>query len=372
MEKSAVIESTRVASLESLVAAAVKAPSGDNMQPWRFELDHENQTIALILDPTRDPSPMNAGQSMSRLACGAAWENLHIAAARSGLKVEAVAKEKHHLARVRLTESGQRALDLEDPIPKRSTNRRFYDGRPISSEEVQVLKEAVKPEGSGRPGGQEEGGSARAIWSFDADRKKALADLDARATTLMYIQPSMRGAIAENICFDRPADEEVEEGLSLASLELSRPEQVAMKLMFRSPNWLLRYGGGLMALGHHVKRLHLSASGHCLITGGDYGLATDLGVGRVVQRAWLALTELGLAAQPMMSVMVLDGVLAHGDPEYAKAIGRKKIETLTGEFRRIFPELGSDRPAFLLRFGYAPDPSGRTGRLPLQNVITRA
>jgi hypothetical protein len=32
------------------------------------------------------------------------------------------------------------------------------------------------------------------------------------------------------------------------------------------------------------------------------------------------------------------------------------------------PEIGDRRPAFLMRFGFAPAPSGRTGRLPLHAV----
>ena len=50
--------------IETLLAAAVHAPSGDNTQPWRFELDAGQGRIVLHLDPTRDPSPMNAGQRL--------------------------------------------------------------------------------------------------------------------------------------------------------------------------------------------------------------------------------------------------------------------------------------------------------------------
>ena len=48
--------------LDTLLEAAILAPSGDNTQPWRFAVDRERWTIAVDVDPTRDPSPMNAGQ----------------------------------------------------------------------------------------------------------------------------------------------------------------------------------------------------------------------------------------------------------------------------------------------------------------------
>jgi hypothetical protein len=38
----------------------------------------------------------------------------------------------------------------------------------------------------------------------------------------------------------------------------------------------------------------------------------------------------------------------------------------------LVPEIGTQRPAFVLRFGYAPAPSGKTGRLPIEAVVDRA
>jgi hypothetical protein len=88
-----------------------------------------------------------------------------------------------------------------------------------------------------------------------------------------------------------------------------------------------------------------------------------------VQRAWLALTEGGLAAQPMMSLPVLENVLENADPVVVAAVGREKVAALLAEFRSLLPELGGRRPAWVMRFGYAPPPSGRTGRLPPAVVV---
>src|SRR5262249_46537339 len=61
--------------LEALLDAAIRAPSGDNTQPWRFAVAAEEGAIEFSLDETRDPSPMNSGQRMARIALGAAIEN---------------------------------------------------------------------------------------------------------------------------------------------------------------------------------------------------------------------------------------------------------------------------------------------------------
>src|SRR5215210_9449480 len=88
--------------LETLLSHAVRAPSGDNTQPWRFAVDEEAGTIGLDLDPARDPSPMNAGQRMARLALGAALENLLRAAADLGWAAALDPEPGPFLARVRV------------------------------------------------------------------------------------------------------------------------------------------------------------------------------------------------------------------------------------------------------------------------------
>ncbi len=52
------------------------APSGDNSQPWHFALNAHPNQIVIHVNESRDLSPMNAGQRMSRIAVGAAAENV--------------------------------------------------------------------------------------------------------------------------------------------------------------------------------------------------------------------------------------------------------------------------------------------------------
>jgi hypothetical protein len=186
----------------------------------------------------------------------------------------------------------------------------------------------------------------------------------------MFGESSMRHAFLHNIRFDAPADAEVEEGLSLASLELSGKDRMALRMLPWMPGWLLRLGGGLRTFAATAHRLVSSASGLCLVTAADRSPATDLVVGRSMQRAWLALTAEGLAVQPMMSLPVLDNALENGGPELLAGGAREKVAHLLEVLSRLTPEIAGGRLAYLMRFGYAPPPSGRTGRLPLRDVMT--
>lgn len=346
---------------EPLLSAAVRAPSGDNTQPWRFVVDADAGTIALEVDATRDPSPMNANQRMARIAAGAALENLLRAAGGRGWDVAWERGEKPALAKVRLAGGDGTASRVEDSIAARVTNRRLYDGRPMPSGLLDGLaRETPELEG------------VTTHWVVGADRLAALAPLIGRADALMFGEPSMRRAFLSKVRFDAAPDEAVAEGLSLASLELGAADRLALRLMTHAPDWLLELGGAPGVFASKARRLVTSASGLCLVAAPDDVEATDLIVGRAMQRAWLVLTSRGLAAQPMMSLPVLENALEHGDGALREALGADRVAALGDEFRALTPEVGGRRPAFLLRFGFAEAPSGRTGRLPLSEVTTES
>ena len=60
--------------VERLIEYAVKAPSGDNAQPWRFIYRPDNSTLSIEIDESRVDSPQVMWQFVARLSCGAALE----------------------------------------------------------------------------------------------------------------------------------------------------------------------------------------------------------------------------------------------------------------------------------------------------------
>ena len=130
----------RRVALEALVSAAVKAPSGDNLQPWRFVLDVEASRIVVCVDETRDRSPMNVGQRMARMAVGAALENMFQTASSWGWQLEL--EEPIEPAAVALRVTHFHEIGVQDSaIDRRVTNRRAYDRRPISADVLHRLEE---------------------------------------------------------------------------------------------------------------------------------------------------------------------------------------------------------------------------------------
>jgi hypothetical protein len=295
---------------------------------------------------------MNSGQRMARIALGAALENILRTTAAAGWTVRLEENPRPALAALCLENYSPGPVAVEPVLRQRVTNRRMYDGRPVPADVLARVAAATPPLGG-----------VTTHWIMDRQRLEGLADLIGRSDAVMFGNPAMRHAFLRNVRFDAPPDAEVEEGLSLASLETTGSQRMALKLMRRMPQWLFRLGGAGKVFASQARQLVAGSSGLCLVVAPDDAEGTDLTVGRAMQRAWLALTDQGLAVQPMSSLPVLENALRNGTPELIAALNRGRVEALLAELRQRVPELGGGRLAFLLRFGYAPPPTGRTGRL---------
>ena len=336
--------------LDTLIEAAVLAPSGDNTQPWRFEVDREAWTITIDVDPSRDPSPMNAGQRMAWIAIGAAIENVLRTAEYNGWQCAVSNTNGEGPVVVNLgTTAGGGAI--EHMLRDRCTNRRVYEGGSLSSDCLDRLRSAI---------GEMEG--VKAHWVTDSDTICELTGMIARADGLILGTKPIREAFLAKVRFDQPANAVVEEGLSLGSLEVGAHERLMLRLLRHVPDGVLRALGGRNVFASVAKRLAASSSGFCLILAPDDELASRIAVGRVWQRAWLAVSEQGLAAQPMMSLCVLRNMRDHADGDLLRRIGSGEYEALIAEFENRVAEIAEGRPAALMRFGRSGSPTARVGR----------
>ncbi len=343
---------------ETLIEAAVLAPSGDNTQPWRFVVDRQTMRIDFLLDENRDPSPMNAGQRMARLAVGAALENALRAGRHLGWVVEEQPASPGALASIRIVNCGSPHKTIDPVVPCRVTNRRPFDARPLSAETIGLLKQtlAAVPGIDGR-------------WVFDRPRIEQLASLIGRADAAMLSEPSMRRAFLSAVRFDAAYDEAVIEGLCLGSLELEAVQRVALRLMGRAPDWLLSACGFRAMCARAARGLVRHSSGLCVITEPRGTPASELLAGRALQRAWLTLTEQGMAVQPMMSVAILENLARRDACDAVEALDYDYARNLVSEFRSVLALPAPDRLAFIMRFGFARPPSARTGRRSLSDVM---
>lgn len=144
--------------LESLLTAAVAAPSIHNTQPWRFRLGPDDQALEVRSAPERTlpfADPMHRAQYLS---VGAAVFNLRLAAVHEGWRPEVRLlpdpTDPGLLAAVRLT--GPLGADdrLPDPglyeaVAARHSSRLPFTGRPVPEPVMTEMASAAHAAGAG-------------------------------------------------------------------------------------------------------------------------------------------------------------------------------------------------------------------------------
>lgn len=141
--------------LRELLAAAVRAPSMHNTQPWRFLVAEADGLIELSVDRDRMLAVADPTGRAAHIACGAALLNLRVAAAaarwRPDVRLQPDLARPLLLAEIRLAEQHEptaRERELSAAIPVRQTNREPFSGQPVPPGIRADLAEAARHEGA--------------------------------------------------------------------------------------------------------------------------------------------------------------------------------------------------------------------------------
>jgi nitroreductase len=137
--------------LRRAAAAAIRAPSLHNSQPWRFRL--RDGGIDVLADPTRQLTVADSGGWAVRIACGAATLNARLALAANGTPAAVLIRpdrEQPDLV-ARLTRGPDRPptyaeRDLFAAIPRRYSNRQPFWPDPVPAELRAHLIQAARAE----------------------------------------------------------------------------------------------------------------------------------------------------------------------------------------------------------------------------------
>lgn len=336
------------AHIERLLEAACSAPSHDNSQPWRFLVDGE--TVAFMVDLEGSGGDL----ASSRIAVGAAVECACISAARMGATVRFGEPRAGALVEMTVT-APKRLADPDLSRKRRVTNRRIYDGRALDDSTLKALRDATPKRDY-----------AQTHW-FGRERVRALAPLVEQAEEILFTDTALRDRTLAALRFDVKDKDTVERGLPVGSLEASTAERTALATL-RKPAGEGAVAAARRTLALRARKQMESASGVCIVTTAGSDPMADVDAGRAMQRAWMTLTQKGMAAHPMMAILSLALVAALPD---ADTLDQRLMPLLTS-FREAFPNVPDDtRVALLMRIGWADAPSCRTGRRPLEELIVR-
>jgi molybdopterin/thiamine biosynthesis adenylyltransferase len=317
-----------------IVACATSAPSGGNMQPWRFEASADR--IRARVDPTRS-SLLDFRGRAALLAIGAALEGAEIGARALGLTPTATLHDDGWELAIGTGE----VRDETELLFRRGCNRRTDGGGPVGLGGLSAAPLHVEVYD----------GDLRALGA-------ALGTLDRVRFLSARLRTDMIGEL-------RFPGEDLRDGIDVASLELDASDLAAMDV--------LRTGAGMALLAKldrgwglgNLARDAFAASGGALILRA-HGLepAQLIEGGRGLMRLWLEATRRDLAIHPWGSPFLFQRLLE--EPDSLEPWERDALTRAAGAF-----SLDAGHPILLvLRVSRAGPPSTRSRRRPLDDVLT--
>jgi sulfur-carrier protein adenylyltransferase/sulfurtransferase len=270
------------------------APSGDNVQPWRFEVLGDDRVIVRLKRDPENIYDFNDGEP-TVLAGGFLLETMRIAASGRGRGMTWTRLGRDGDVERIQVDFPRSASAGEDPllpfIPIRSVNRGPYRLAPLSAGQKLALEEAV-------------GDQLTIEWQEDFALRWKAALRNAAATDIRLRIPETFDVHRKIIDWDRNFSPT---GIPAAAVGLDPLTRRVMKWLMRDWRRFDRFnrlpGGTLLARVEMDLVPGLLSAAHFTMRRKSSGADGDvvdglLRAGASVQRFWLTATSLGLALQP--------------------------------------------------------------------------
>ena len=343
--------------LRWLVGQAIKAPSGGNSQPWRFEL--RAGEIRCALDPSRCQGLLAYQGLAPAIALGAAVENLVVSAPLLGLAAEVEVSDAA-LAVVRLRRHAAPISPLAAAVDARACHRSATQPVPLTA--------AARARLLGEP--PEDG------VAVELHEDRTILDAVARVAggwdRLRVLSATMHPELVRELRWTRREAVETRDGIELACLELPPPLELGLRVVAR-PDAVAKLraidGGAGLRDGALRAHAHASALGRFVVR--DRTVRGYVGLGRTVQRFWLTAASLGLGAHPngafLFAFARLDGGGVGLDASDRRALGALAVEYGTA---MPAPAHQGWTDGFLLLVNCAPPPVVRSLRRSVDDVLS--
>lgn len=349
------------------------APSGDNTQPWRFEI-LSGQHLVVHGSDTRRTVVYDRSGFASQIATGALLENITIAASGYGLKAEISCRtndpdEEHPLYDVYFLED---STILRDPllpfIESRCVNRRPLGRVPLTPEEKGLLLKSMSHTAS-LPS------FYRILWLENFSAKLSMARITQASGKLRLVIPEAypvhRAVIEWNARYsiDRIPDQAL--GLSFSILPLmcwimGRWERV---------QFFNRFLGGTLIPRLELDILpSLACSAHFVLLAPvpPQTLTDYVDAGRALCRFWLGVTAQGLQFQPEMTPLIFRSYVLRNTSFSRSPSSFDQARKISLALERLIGKDQADRAVFMGRVGRGNPPISRSLRLPLPSLLIRS
>lgn len=331
-----------------VVDAAVRAPSGGNVQPWIVDAVGDSVRLTLAREYT---STMDVALRGSAVALGAAVFNAKVAAAAHGRLGPVSIVEGNDAptlsATVVLGDGDDAALAAQyEGVLARETNRRIGKPGALSADIADELTAAAAAEG------------AMVTLITDADEISSAATLLAIADRVRYLTPRLHADMISELRW--PDDPDADAGIDVDSLELAPDEYAVLSILRRGDVMaaLSEWDAGL-ALGDLTNDRVRSSCALAVLRVTGSALIDFARGGAAAEAVWICAERNGLAVQPISPAFLY----ARTPEEFARVSSSfgTELARLRSEFSALAGG-GDDELVLILRLAFAERASVRSRR----------
>lgn len=346
--------------IKKILEAGIRAPSGDNCQPWKLAAG-DNQ-IEIYNDLGADNSLYNFQQAASHLALGALIENMLIASRALGhaanLRLFPDGPGKERVAAIKLEPAELQIEPLYAQIEKRANNRKPFSDAPLTEGEKKVIFEEAKKITL-----------AELRLVDQPEMKDSLAAAVSKNEKLVLENRQLHHYLFAHVNWTAEEARQKGRGMYLKTLEMPAPAELIFKICSKWTAMKILAKIGLPDLiARQNQQIYRQAGAYGAIIIEDNAPEKFVQTGRLLERVWLTAGKLGLAFNAMAGVAFLHHRTACGGGQNFNPQERELINNAYADIKSAF-NIDSGIISFVFRVGKAEPPGAFSYRLPLEKVM---
>ncbi len=332
--------------LQNILATAVYAPSGDNAQPWEFEI--KNDELYIFNKPGSDGTLYNFKERGSYVGHGAVVENIVLLALRAGYvaSVEPFPGLSNCTAKISFIKTPAVSEPLCDEIKKRTTNRKPYDAIPLQPAHRAALTEAIKAYPT-----------INLTLIEDKETVQKVSEILSLNERIMMENRTIHDFLF-NIIRWSSEEEKKCAGLNVLTMELPPPVRFLFKYVLC--HWelvrILNFFGFSKLIPLQTRDLYASSSAIGIFTIPSEDDALYLATGRALQKLWLTATSLGISVQIVTAIPYLAQRVRANE---ASALSDKHIDAIKKAEQQLCTLANNPKgyTSLIFRAGYGEAPT---------------
>ena len=360
-------QARRETPIERVLDLAKWAPSGDNEQPWKFEIIDEHRAVIHTHD-TRDWCVYDLDGTSSQIAVGALLETITIAASGEGMTAQCSRRESGSETELCFDVALTPAPDVSaDPhlhfVRSRTTQRKPLSTQDLTAAQKSALESAV-------------GIGYRILWFDEPVQRRRMAKLLFHNAHIRLATPEAYEVHRKNIEWGaRYSEDRLPEhalGVDLLTRKimrwaLSSWQRVNFMNRFFAGTWLPRLQMDLLT-GVRCAAHFVIVSDQPLTTVDDY-----IDGGRAMQRFWLEATRQNLQLQPEMTPMIFSRYVEQGVAFTELQAEQALAQRLAGELSTLLADgEQTAHRVYMGRIGFGPAATSRSIRPSLDKLLVKS